>query len=348
MCLYPKLIKNRKYKPNKKNGGIVPQVPDERVLYVPVGCGKCMECLKQKARQWQVRLQEEIREDNSGQFVTLSFSEESLVELEKVIEGIRINIINEVNELNRKQLEYDPLDGYNLDNEIAKLAMRRFLERWRKKYKKSIKHWFVSELGHVNTERLHLHGILFTPEGVETIEKIWKYGNIWIGEYVNEQTINYIVKYIHKTDSDHKYYTPIILTSPGIGKGYMKRQDSKRNTFKDEDTNTMYKTRNGIELPLPIYYRNHLYTDDEKEILWLNLLDKQERYVNGIKVDVSENDDDYEKLLKQQRLINDRLGYGNDYTDEGEKEYERARRNLKAEQRKQKLNKKNNTPPDAF
>ena len=37
MCLYPKLIKNKKYIMNKKNNGIIPEVNDERALYVPVG-----------------------------------------------------------------------------------------------------------------------------------------------------------------------------------------------------------------------------------------------------------------------------------------------------------------------
>ena len=34
MCLYPKLIKNPKYKANKKNGGNIPAVFDERVKLV--------------------------------------------------------------------------------------------------------------------------------------------------------------------------------------------------------------------------------------------------------------------------------------------------------------------------
>ena len=61
MCLYPRLIENRKYKRNKKNGWSVPPINDQRVRYVPVGCGKCMECRKQKAREWQVRLQEDLK-----------------------------------------------------------------------------------------------------------------------------------------------------------------------------------------------------------------------------------------------------------------------------------------------
>ena len=46
MCLYPRLIKNPKYKANKKNGGIIPAISDKRVLAVPIGCGKCIECKK--------------------------------------------------------------------------------------------------------------------------------------------------------------------------------------------------------------------------------------------------------------------------------------------------------------
>ena len=106
--------------------------------------------------------------DNTGQFITLTFSNE---ELEK--------LINET--------------GIQESNAVATLAVRRFLERRRKKYKESVKHWFVTELGHNGTERIHLHGILFTKETKETIESIWKYGNIWVGTFVNTKTINYII-----------------------------------------------------------------------------------------------------------------------------------------------------------
>ena len=65
MCLYPRIIKNKKYVANKKNKGIIPQVKDKRVLYVPVSCGKCMECRRAKAREYSVRLQEEIRHNKN-------------------------------------------------------------------------------------------------------------------------------------------------------------------------------------------------------------------------------------------------------------------------------------------
>ena len=183
---------------NKKNGGDVPSVNDERVLWVPVGCQKCMECRKQKARQWQVRLQEDIRKNKNGKFVTYTFSDQELNKLE-----------NEIKELT----------GYERDNEVCRIAVRRYTERWRKKYKKTIRHWLVTELGTTSTERVHIHGIVWTNE-IEDITKIWKYGGVYIGEYVNEKTINYIVKYISKTDEAHKEYTSKMFVSQGIGKDY--------------------------------------------------------------------------------------------------------------------------------
>ena len=144
MCLYPKLIKNKKYLPNKKNKGKVPTPPDERVLWVPVGCGKCIECMKQKARAWQVRMLEEIKVSKNGKFVTLSFSNEEFLKL-----------ADEVKIKSEKHI---------FENEVATLAIRRFLERWRKETKKSIRHWCVTELGHNNTERIHIHGIIFTDD----------------------------------------------------------------------------------------------------------------------------------------------------------------------------------------
>ena len=174
MCLYPKLIKNRKYTVNKKNGGNIPAVLDNRVLLVPVGCGNCIECRKQKAREWQIRLFEEVRNRKDGKFVTLTFSNEKLTEL-----------------LKEHKNKFKGLTAYNLDNRIATVATRLFLERWRKKYKKSLRHWLVTELGHNGTENIHLHGILWTDK-IEQIKKIWSYGYVWTGKNENGKIINYV------------------------------------------------------------------------------------------------------------------------------------------------------------
>lgn len=306
---------------NKKNKGVIPPLPyttikgkkieDRRVTMVPVGCGKCMECAKKKAREWQVRLTEEIRTDKNGIFVTLTFSDESIKELGYSIKG---------------------LEGYNRDNEIAKKGVRRFLERWRKKYKKSVKHWLVTELGHKGTENIHMHGIIWTEHEAKEIERIWKYGYVWLSTdhegYVNGKTVNYITKYINKADKEHKEYKPKILTSAGIGKGYVKRIDAKKNRYNENKTNETYKNKQGYKFPLPIYYRNKIYTEEEREKLWQEKLDKETRYVNGTEIDVSKGDEQYYNKLKEAREKNQRLGFGNDKVNWQKRKYENERRNI--------------------
>lgn len=308
-------MKNRKYTNTKKNGGVIPEVKDKRTLWIPVGCQKCMECKKQKARQWGVRLQEEIRTNKTGQFVTLTFSNESITDLGNEIKG---------------------LEGYNRDNKIATIAVRKFLERWRKKYKKSIRHWLITELGHEGTENIHLHGLIFTKD-VKAIKKIWKYGFVFIGDYVNERTINYITKYTTKTDEKHKEYNAIILTSAGIGSNYVKRWDAGLNKYKPGQTKETYTTRQGRKIDLPIYFRNKIYSEDEREALWIEKLDKGVRWVDGTEIDISKNMDKYWRHLEVARAKNKRLGYGDDTVNWELKEYEEQLRNLRYEQRTKTL-----------
>ena len=150
MCLYPKLIRNRKYTLNNKNKGIIPELKDERAQFVPVGCGKCIECLAKKKREWQVRLNEEIKHSKNGLFVTLTFSNESLIKLEKVA----------------KIKKYDD----DIDNAIATYAIRHYFERIRKETGKSAKHWLITELGHQNTERIQINKANhFCPSSVRHI-----------------------------------------------------------------------------------------------------------------------------------------------------------------------------------
>lgn len=309
MCLYPKLIRNPKYRANKKNKGIVPRMTDERVGYVPIGCGLCSECLKQKSNEWRVRLFEEIKHDNEAVFITMTFSNE---EYSKLAEEIRNELLAEIGD-------------YELDNAIARRAVKRFLGRWRKKTGKSVKHWLVTELGGNGTENVHLHGILWTQKTMD-IEAVWKYGWTYKGTYVNEQTISYVGKYITKADEKHKYYKPIILCSPGIGKNYEKSLNARLNKYKKSETDTMYRLRNGKKVAMPKYYRNKLYTEEEREQLWLDKLDEGVRYVKGNKVK-ADNEEGYNELVKYYREVDRKLGFGNPEDYDGMK-YEADRRAL--------------------
>ena len=295
MCLYSELIKNPRFKETKKNGGVIPAVLDVRTLQVPIGCGNCIECRRQKSREWEIRLIEDIKDSMHGKMVTLTISDEYYYELNQEI---------------KKELQ-----GYDRDNAIVTLAMRRFNERYRKTEKKAIRHWLVSELGHEGTENIHLHGILWTEMRFEDIRKIWKYGYIYPRKdeqrknYVNNQTVRYCVKYIHKIDKHHENYKSIVLSSAGIGENYITSGRAKIHKFKGKDTIEHYRTPEGYKVALPKYWRNKIWTDDEKELLWTYKLDKKIRWINKEKVDIRNGYEDYFNILKYHQKLNRELGY---------------------------------------
>ncbi len=333
MCLYPREMKNKRYEPTKKNGGIVPKCPDNRLKTVPVPCGNCMECRKKKKNEWQVRLLEEIKENKNGKFVTLTFSNQQLKKHEELVpKGIK---------------------GYARENAAVSIAMRRFLERWRKSEGKSVKHCFITELGHNGTERIHLHGFLWTDKTNDFIARKWRNGRISIGDqkyyvniitkgkqehvivkegsgtesYVNDESVRYITKYVNKIDKDHMYYKSKMYVSNGIGKAFINGSLAKYNKYKGKRTWEKYTQRDGSQLGLPKYYREKLYTEEQREQLWLNKIDDKIKWVDGIKVDISDHLEVYYTLRNAARHKNHRLGYGSNYKDTVREYLENQRRN---------------------
>lgn len=336
MCLYPTLHKNPRYTKNKKNGGVIPPVSDKRLLVVPIGCKKCVECREQRAREWQIRLMEEVKHNRGrGTFVTLTFNNEAIKKLVTKIEiQTRDKMVKAGNDpFGKIQLPV----GYDMDNAIATIGTRYFLENWRKKTGESVRHWLTTELGHNGTENIHLHGIIWSKYRAEMIRDRWQHGYVWPRSeneakwnYVNERTVNYITKYVSKMDFDHPNYIPKILSTPGIGNEYTAGAQARLQQRTKEDT---YKTNSGHKIGLPIYYRNKLFTEKEREQMWLEKLDKQERYVRGVKIDVSKDYDLYWKMVEDARKENDRMGYGSNIMNWEQIEYEKQRREYLLEKR---------------
>lgn len=269
MCLYPTFVKNPKYKPNKKNKGKPPVCKDRRLLYIPVKCGCCIECRKEKQREWRVRLEEELR-SNYGYFTTLTISPEGIKEIE---------------EKSGLKWEENP-------NEIATKGLRLFLERVRKDIGKSVRHWCVTELGE-KKDRIHLHGIFFGQKSAELIKKHWKYGFVFIGGYCNSRSVNYMTKYMLKVDVKHPEFKQIVLSSKGIGSGYIDRLDYlwQKQNYKNISVAT-YTFRNGTKMSMPKYYKNKIFTEKEREKMWVNNLNRGLLWIYGEKVKA----DDWETI----------------------------------------------------
>ena len=88
----------------------------------------------------KINRRDKKKDNGRAYFVTLTFSTESLKELDKEIpEGV---------------------EGYERDNRIAAKSIRYFTENWRSRHKKTIRHWFITELGGGRYEHLHIHGII--------------------------------------------------------------------------------------------------------------------------------------------------------------------------------------------
>lgn len=319
MCIYGRYGQNKKYTANQKNGGIIPECKDDRTLLIPIGCGKCIECKNQKAKNWQVRLLEDVKDNRNGVFVTLTFSDSEMKKLDKEID-IKIQ-------------------GYARDNEIGKLAVKRFRERWRKRTGKSPRHWLVSELGHKGTERIHFHGIIWTNER-EWINKHWKYGYTWTQKKrknVGGAIATYVTKYMTKIDKHHKEYKEIVLTSDGIGAGFIKRDKIGYYRYKGEDTNEQYITTTLQKIGMPIYYRNKLWTEEEREKLWINNINKERRFVLGEEISIKNGLDEYFHALMEARAKNKAMGYGSDNKNWNRIAYENGIRKLKRYKSEKKI-----------
>ena len=87
-----------------------------------------------------------------------------------------------------------------------------------------------------------------------------------------------MIKYVTKFDEKHKNYKPIICTSNGIGNNYK--------ASPSEIAEDKYRTEKGYKLTQPIYYRNKIYTESEREELWIKKLDENIRYIGSNKVKI--------------------------------------------------------------
>lgn len=243
MCLYEKNGQNPRYKPNKKNKGVTPISKYDELEGIIFKCGTCLECRRERGNSWRIRLREEMKEHEKSMFVTLTFSDESIASL------------------------IEACDGVDEANTVAKKAIRRMLERIRKQTGRSVKHWFIVEIGGSSTERIHIHGIIFGEHWTnEKLQRYWTYGRSDVGYECSEKTINYIVKYITKIDEVHKDFISIVMTSPGIGRAYVEKY-RKTHVFREENTVTKYRTPTGAMVELPCYYKRKLWTDEEREEL---------------------------------------------------------------------------------
>ena len=103
-----------------------------------------------------------------------------------------------------------------------------------------------------------------------------------------------------KVDIDHPNFVGRVLCTKGIGAGYVNREDAKNHKYTKGKTIEYYRLRNGAKINLPIYYRNQLFSEKEREMLFLDKIEKGVIYVMGQKVH-RDDEAEYLGLLEEAR-----------------------------------------------
>lgn len=194
-----------------------------------------MWCRSRRAESWIIRLNEEFQQHISSMFVTLTYNDEHL----PMDNGIPVVCKHDV------QLYV------------------RYLRRLGLKFK----YFIVSEYG-PTTFRPHYHLILFGV-GVDSLEHLvttWSKG--FVSAFaVSGGCINYVSRYtlIHSDLPDYLLTPerkPFMLCSKGIGKAFCDNKETQK--FHQSTLTTTYDD-NGYTKPLPRYYKEKLFTSDQRE-----------------------------------------------------------------------------------
>lgn len=235
-------------------------------------CGKCLPCLKKRKAQWSFRLMEEKREAFSSYFVTLTYNDKWLPYGDNGCTGS----IGDHQEF-IKWLKYyeEPVrlsERYSISQDEQKRDEAGIGEYGKLKY------YGIIEYGD-KEGRVHLHYILFNLVDIGSVRCAWaKQMRISKGNYkpvdpkgridideCNQNTIDYVLKYMVKTEMDGDFddkQREISFMSKGLGKGFINDYTLKH--IRQAQNNHVINSR-GNRVPLPRYFKKKYLTEEENE-----------------------------------------------------------------------------------
>lgn len=246
MCLAPKIIINRHYLKITNNNRVqaLDHFGQEPDFYIKVDCGLCVECQRKRGNNWKTRLIDEYHyfldkfPDRKVHFCTLTCAPEF----------------------------------YSDFKENPNRFIRLFLERYRKRYGKSFKHWIVSEYGE-KRGRLHLHMIAFGALfDVQELRSLWSYGRVDLQTLKGPQGLTYVSGYVNKVvkgDKLSKQDIPLFIskdkktyiwTSPKLGLGYALDYANRRYHSQNNNRIFIRQRENGSPFSIPRYYLDKLFS----------------------------------------------------------------------------------------
>ncbi len=228
-----------------------------------VPCGKCYKCLGRRRNAWSFRLYHEMLISETASFVTLTYGADE-----------------------KRGFGEEPPTSFNGIYSLDKKHFQDFIKRLRIQNQKAytrngkpgecppLRYYAVGEYG-TNHLRPHYHLILLNLENhlrersFGVAKDIWKKGNVDIAD-CNIATINYVVGYLMKgvwqpqTDDDDRL-PEFSLMSKKLGSNYLTDEIYHYHLDRME---TSVDHPSGFRIPLPRYYRDQIFSVEEKAELY--------------------------------------------------------------------------------
>lgn len=258
-------------------------------------CGKCIGCLRNRAREWGIRCVHESKQHQLNSFVTLTYSPENL-----------------------------PTNG-----SLDVTHIQKFIKRLRKQAKHKIRYFQCGEYG-TRLKRPHHHVLifgydfadkkLFRSNGLKQkiytskqLEGLWPFGFSTIGS-VTDESAQYVARYTlkkvygqnkseHYGDKKPEFVT--MSRKPGIGYHWYQK-------FKTDIYPKGILIHNGIKQMPPRYYDNLFQKEDPDQMEQIkedrkNRAAKVRAYdtINGVVKTVNNNDSF--RLPVRERIVLQRM-----------------------------------------
>lgn len=212
---------------------------DKRLFLIP--CGKCPACVQNKALEWTARLMKEAEEWKYTYFITLTYDDDNL------------------KDLNKRDIQL-------------------FLKRFRKASGFDCKYYITGEYGEISF-RPHYHAIFFLNDKIEDLvfyannlytsrlfSNTWQKGQVLVSSDVNERSIKYTIGYTLKKIGESK----ISLMSKGLGLKYL---DERKADIKFSNG---FFLNDGLFVSPPHYFiRKIKESTNEEDIEWLKSYENQ-------------------------------------------------------------------------
>lgn len=230
-CLSP-IVLFRKDRPNK-DGFSSDMVP----------CGRCPACVQRRASMWAFRLKQELKVSSNADFLTLTYDNDNIRYSNNGLPTVCVR-----------------------DHQLFMKRLRKYLGR-----KHKLRYYAVAEYGSIS-QRPHYHSILFNRPGalcgIDALQDIWSLGGIYVGD-VTHASIAYVTKYMSKSiridrDDNDDRVPEFNLMSKGLGSNYLTNEMVQ---FNKNHLRPYLTIEDGKKQVMPRYYRDKMYTDEEKEIV---------------------------------------------------------------------------------